>query len=318
MSGEIRLGLCCINTKLREQKPPIFCSRTCVRKNFTVKKAKELALQNIKDLKKMMKWNYENNIFVLRLSSDMFPHYTDPEVESYDMDFASEEFKKTAKYIKKYKQTIQMHPAQFVQIGAEKEEVFKKSIKELEYHAKILDYLNVPSSEGILIIHGGGTYGNKIKTMKRWVENYGQLPKEVRSRIALEHCERQYSLRDVLKISQKIKKVYNENLPVIYDSHHYRCYKELHPNEKVGDPVKLFKHVIKSWEGRTRPIVTHISNQGCGKIGHHSDYITEFHNEFFEIVKKYSVDIDIEVEAKMKEQAILKLYEEKKIDFKKI
>ena len=77
----IQLGLCCINTELR--KDNIFCSRTMNRKNFTVKKAKEIALQNINDIAKMCKWNYENNIFVLRLSSDMFPHFTDLDVEGW-------------------------------------------------------------------------------------------------------------------------------------------------------------------------------------------------------------------------------------------
>ena len=43
----IRLGLCCINTELREQN--VFCSRTMVRKNFSVEKAKELSHKNIQD-----------------------------------------------------------------------------------------------------------------------------------------------------------------------------------------------------------------------------------------------------------------------------
>ncbi len=45
LQNKIELGLCCINTVLRKQK--IYCSRTCIRRTFTVKKAKELALQNI-------------------------------------------------------------------------------------------------------------------------------------------------------------------------------------------------------------------------------------------------------------------------------
>lgn len=41
----VRLGLCCLNSKLRKDR--IFCSRTIIRSNFTVEKAKKLALQNI-------------------------------------------------------------------------------------------------------------------------------------------------------------------------------------------------------------------------------------------------------------------------------
>ena len=52
-------------------------------KNFTVEKAKELALQNVRDLPEMMTWNYDNNIQCFRLSSDMFPHFTDTETEKF-------------------------------------------------------------------------------------------------------------------------------------------------------------------------------------------------------------------------------------------
>ena len=52
----------------------------------------------------------------------------------------------------------------------------------------------------------------------------------------------------------------------------------------------------------------HVSEQGCGKIGHHSDYIENLPSELLEIIKIYDVNIDLEIEAKMKEQAIFKLY----------
>ena len=85
---KIRLGLCCINTQLRSQKPPIFCSRTMIRKNFTVEKAQNLALQNLEDLCTMISWNAKNKISLFRISSDIFPHFTDRETESYTIDFA--------------------------------------------------------------------------------------------------------------------------------------------------------------------------------------------------------------------------------------
>ena len=53
----------------------------------------------------------------------------------------------------------------------------------------------------------------------------------------------------------------------------------------------------------------HISEQGSGKIGHHSDFVEEIPNYLLEIPQKYKVNIDIMIEAKMKEQAILKLYQ---------
>ena len=51
----------------------------------------------------------------------------------------------------------------------------------------------------------------------------------------------------------------------------------------------------------------HVSNQGEGRVGHHSDYITRFPDIFFYIRDKLNVSIDLEVEAKKKEQAIFAL-----------
>ena len=52
----------------------------------------------------------------------------------------------------------------------------------------------------------------------------------------------------------------------------------------------------------------HISEQGSGRCGHHSDYIETIPNYLLEIPEKYNTEFDILVEAKMKEQAIFKLY----------
>ena len=48
IKNKIKLGLCCINTELR--KLNIFCSRSCIQKNFTISKVQDLALQNVRDI----------------------------------------------------------------------------------------------------------------------------------------------------------------------------------------------------------------------------------------------------------------------------
>ena len=64
--GRINLGLMCINDTLREND--IFCSRSMIRRTFNVEKAKEMALQNIKDISKLILWNNDHDIFSLRIS----------------------------------------------------------------------------------------------------------------------------------------------------------------------------------------------------------------------------------------------------------
>jgi UV DNA damage endonuclease len=296
----IGLGLCCINTELR--KKDIFCSRTMIRKNFTVERAKELALLNIRDICKLAEYNYNNFIRCFRLSSDIFPHFTDTETEPYTIDFAIPDLKKAGKYVKKYKQRITMHPGQYNQIGTSKRDVFEKTCKELKMHADILDYMGI-GDEGVLCIHGGGVYGDKENTIKRWIKQFQELPENVRKRLAIENCERCYSISDCLIISKAC------NIPIILDSHHYECFNKIYPNNKQ-DITSMMPYIIETWTRRNITPVFHISEQRPNsRIGAHSDYIENIPEYMLEIPKKYGINLDIEVEAKLKEQAIFRLQE---------
>lgn len=300
LKGRLQLGLCCINTKLREQKPPIFCSRTMIRKNFTVSNAKKLAIQNVIDIVALIEWNEKNNIKCLRLSSDIFPHFTDTETEKYTIDFARDKLKEAGDLAKKYGHRILMHPAQYNQVGAKTEDVFKKTVEDLTHHANILDAMGIDNN-GVLIVHGGGTYGDKKATTERWVENFKKLPECVKNRLVLENCERQYSTRDCLNIASRC------GIPVVFDFHHYTCWSIIY-GDKQEWIHKLILDIIKSWGDRR--VLMHISEQGTGKIGHHSDYIETLPYELINMLEDYpNLKIDLEVEAKMKEKAILKLYE---------
>jgi len=310
----IRLGLCCINNTLRNPiktkddkiKPkPIFCSRSCTRDTFTVEKAKELSLQNVNDIIPILEWNHSHGINHLRLSSEIFPHYTDKECQSYTMDFSISSLQKAGEVANKLGHRITMHPAQWNQIGAKTEEVFESTVTDLSHHADILDYMNIDDN-GILCIHGGGIYGDKESTMKRWIQQFDDLPSKVKKRIAIENCEKCYSVEDVLQLSQRC------NIPVIYDTHHYYCYSLYHPNETqkpIEDQIPL---ILDSWKNR-RPLF-HISEQKPDKpIGTHSDMIENIPGHLLEIPDLYSTPIDIEVEAKDKEKAIFYLMNKYKI-----
>jgi UV DNA damage endonuclease len=301
--GRLSLGLCCINTELRNQKYPVYCSRTCIRRNFTVEKAKQLALQNVKDIQELIVWNYENNIRCLRLSSDMFPHFTDTETEKYTIDFAKDELEFAGGLAKSFGHRILMHPGQYNQVGAKEQKVFQQTIYDLEHHANILDTMDI-DNDGVIIVHGGGTYGNKENTKRRWIEQFDDLPRNVKNRLVLENCERQYSTRDCLDISEECK------IPVVFDFHHYHCYNTIYKNSLQDNIMDLMPEVIETWTRTNRKnVLMHVSEQGSGKIGHHSDFIENIPNEIFNILdENQDIKIDLEIEAKMKEQAILKLY----------
>jgi len=305
LQKKLCLGLCCINTVLRKQQ--IYCSRTCIRRNFTVKLAQERALQNINDLFKLIEWNKQNNINCFRISSDLFPHFTDTETEPYTIDFARPLLKKFGELINLYQHRIIMHPGQFNQIGSPNETVFVKTVADLTHHANILDAMGIDDN-GVLIVHIGGTYGDKPKTIQRWIQQFYTLPNMVKRRLVIENCEKNYSVMDCIGISNKC------GIPVVFDIHHYNCWGS--PQLSITELMPL---IINTWKTSGRRIVMHISEQAPNKrLGAHSDYVEKIPNEIFDAINRYNINIDLEIEAKMKEQAVLKLYNKYVHPIKKI
>ena len=320
-SATISLGLCCLNTVLRnpkkikgEKKPdPIFTSRTMryatlEEKGFSY--AKELSFKNIDDLKSMIEWNRENNIHVFRMSSEMFPHISNPEIfkinqdeaiEYNSLEWAREKLKDVGELANKYNIRLTFHPGQFNQVGAKDEKVYNKTVFDLLWHARVLDMLGTKNP--VMVVHGGGMYGDKKKTLERWETNYKKLPEIIKRFLVLENCERCYSVEDLLPVCN------NCSIPLVYDTHHYSCYTILHPEERQKPIEELIPSILETWKRRGIKPKFHISEQGSGRCGHHSDYIEEIPQHIIDIPKKMNISIDFMVEAKMKEQAILRLYE---------
>ena len=158
-------------------------------------------------------------------------------------------------------------------------------------------------NDSVMVVHGGGLYGDKEKTMDRWCEQYKLLPENIRKRLVLENCEKCFSIEDCLKISEKV------NIPVVFDTHHYECYNLLHPENQMKPAVEYIEAILNTWKRRGIKPKFHVSEQGSGRTGHHSDYIEVIPDYLMEIPEKYNTHIDIMIEAKKKELAIKKLYE---------
>ena len=79
----INLGYACINMELQKQK--ICSNRGMIKRTFQSKGvayASELALINVKALKKIIEWNNANGIKVYRMTSCLFPWFSEYDIFS--------------------------------------------------------------------------------------------------------------------------------------------------------------------------------------------------------------------------------------------
>ena len=294
----MNLGYACINMTLGAQTPRVTTNRSMVKKTFNergIAYASELALENVRDLFEIIKWNVKNNIKVFRISSDIFPWGSEYNLEDLpDYNKISNILKGCGTYAKENGLRIGSHPGPFNVLVSPNTKVVENTFKDLELHAKVFDLLGLELSPYNKInIHCNGVYGDKIAAMDRFIANFKKLPENVRKRLTIENDDKasMYSVKDLMYIHNAIK------IPIVFDYHHHIfCTGDLSEEEAL-------KLAASTW-GDITPVVHYSESKALHeenskiKPQAHSDYINSLPNT-------YELDVDIVVEAKAKELAIL-------------
>jgi len=309
----IRLGLCCINIQLRHNEE-IYSNRKKIMKQIEkegIVAAKNSAIANVNDLVKMLKWNILHGIQVMRISSDLVPHSTNPQIiEKFGKE--GEEYA-TLEFLRKYLEKvgrianlenirITHHPSQFVQIGSPTFSIFNSSVKELEMHVKFLEMMKM-KKDSVIVIHIGGVYCDKPGTITRFKKQFKMMPKNIKQRIVLENDEKCYDADEVLEICESL------NVPMVFDIFHYNCYGKIHKEVKQKTIDEMMPRILATWKKRGIRPKFHLSEQDEDKrTGSHAVFVEKIPEALLEIPKRYNVEIDIMLEAKGKEIAIGRLY----------
>lgn len=293
-----RIGYACINTSL---KPKSF--RSCRLKSVYSKGInylREIIIHNLKLIKDIILWNLEKDIYMYRITSQVFPLVTHPDILR-DFSFRWEEDYEILNIMQSIKEIalnnkirLTMHPDQFTVLNSLNENVVKNSIKNIKYHYEVLKRLGGRD----MIIHTGGVYGDKNSAIERFIKVYKNLSNEYKAYLRLENDDTSFTINDVLEISK------NTDIPIVMDIHHHRCNND--GNTKIEN---IIDEVFKSWLELNRIPKIHISSGSLHVLDKkHADYITgEDYKYVLSLSRKY--DFDVMVEAKMKEKAVLRLIE---------
>jgi UV DNA damage endonuclease len=256
--------------------------------SYSKEKLIEKVDNNLNCILKILEYNLEHNILFFRISSELVPFASHPVCKFNWRKHFQEKFEFIGKFIKKYKMRINMHPDQFILINAQKPDIIKRSIKELEYHCDVLDLFGLDSTAKIQI-HVGGVYGEKEKSIQRFCNTYKKLSQRLLSRLCIENDEHSYCLKDCLNIHKQTK------IPVIFDTLHHEVYNS---GETFKESILLAQ---KTWKEIDGLLMVDYSSQAPGeKKGKHCQSINvkKFKNFLDEI---NGLDFDIMLEIKDKE-----------------
>jgi UV DNA damage endonuclease len=87
----------------------------------------------------------------MRLSSEMFPFASHGKY-GYSLDYCADLLAQAGALANEYGHRLTTHPGQYTQLGSNKDAVIESAIRELEYHAQMLDLMGI-GPDGVMIIH---------------------------------------------------------------------------------------------------------------------------------------------------------------------
>ena len=287
------LGYACINLGLNEEG--ITTNRTMIRRTFLekgIQYASQLALQNVKGLLEILKWNMAHNIKVFRVTSELFPWASEYKLEALP-DF--NEIRAVLEEAGKQPIRMSTHPGPFNKLAGSGT-TLTNTIKDLEIHAEIFDIMGLPATHWHKInIHVGGAYGDKEGTIKRFAQNFKLLSGSVQKRLSVENDDKQglYTVTDLVPLHEMI------GVPIVFDYFHHR----LHPGTQTEE--EAFLAAYNTWD--VKPVFHYSSSRKeyedpASKKEAHSDWVHEH-------INTYGKEIDIVLETKMKELSLMKYRE---------
>ena len=295
----MKLGYACINMTL-QKTGGITTNRGMRQKTFNEKGldyVSELALKNVQDLFTIVRWNEEMGIKLFRMSSDIFPWMTYYTLQSLpDYDLIRRKLVVIGELADLYGQRLTFHPSHFNALGSPNPTVVEKTIKELNAHSDIMDTMNLSATVYNKInIHIGGAYGDKQATLKRWIDNYYKLNQHTQSRLTVENDDKanMYSVKELYNgISEQC------GVPIVFDYYHHKfCTGGLTEQEAL-------ELAAKTWPKGIVPC-THYSESRRKEHLDESIKAQAHSDRIVDTIQSYGLDIDVVVEAKHKELAVL-------------
>ena len=261
------------------------------------KKLQQIIKTNLINLEQILIYNIRNGIHFYRMSSNIFPLITHPNVKFNVLKHFKEELKNIGEIINKNSLRVDIHLDQFCVLNSINKEIVKSTINIIKFHKNMLKAMNLKT---YMIIHIGSNVLGKKNSITRFINNFSLLDEETKNMIIIENDDKVFNIKDTLYICNRL------NIPMVLDYHHYICNNE-------GEKLEYYiEQIIKTWNEDIPKI--HLSSSKTKKeFRSHNDYINieDFIN-LLKIIQNQKKDIDIMIEAKEKDFALFKLIRELK------
>ncbi len=271
-------------------------NRTFRLKSYSEERLIQTVQNNLDCTLEILRFNVNHDILFFRITSDLIPFASHPVCQFKWQAFFQEKFTQIGDFIRAHGIRISMHPDQFTLINSPDTGVYERSIEELAYHAQVLDLMGIGTSAKIQI-HVGGGYGDKEKSIVRFLERFLRIDEGIKRRLVVENDDRIYTVEDCNRIHAET------GIPVLFDAFHHATNNS---GIRIRDALDLVTPTWKEEDGL--PMIDYSSQRSGERKGRHAQSIDpRAFRKFLEDTKPS--DFDLMLEIKDKERSALKAIE---------
>jgi len=265
----------------------------------------------------------DNNLRMVRLSSDILPVYTHadwryfwqlPDVRRH----LERHFQDVGSIARERDVRLSFHPGQFTVLASDNPGIVNNSIEEFEYHADMARFMGYGQKfqDFKINVHISGRQGpDGIRRA------YQRLSPEAKNCITIENEENAWGLDDCLSITDIV--------PIVLDVHHHWC----REGQYIEATDPRITQLVDSWRG-VRPVMHYSVSREDVLVGHVADHCPSMeslllegykkqklraHSDFFwntavnQWALSHSTWADIMCESKGKNLASIALYESRNV-----
>ena len=271
-------------------------------------------------LRDIFEYLRRERIGMYRISSDLAPYLTHPELTQFhgQIEECAAELAAVGQLARELGLRLSFHPSQYVVLNAPDEALAAKGALDVAALAELLDRMGL-GDEAAVVVHVGGIYEGREQARQRFVAAFGQMPNRARRRLALENDDTRFGVADTLWIHART------GVRLVFDNLHHH---NLNPE---GVPLRdALAACLATWPAHVRPKVhfssprteMRVAEQQDPATGRrvqllqapiwtrHSDYVHPF--EFIAFLRETAGlrPFDVMLEAKGKDLALLRLRED--------
>ncbi|CAM3628053.1 UV DNA damage repair endonuclease UvsE [Marinicrinis lubricantis] len=266
-----------------------------------IRKLQRIAAENLQNTLRLLKHNQAHDIHVYRFSSKLIPLISHEWLSGWDpFPILEPFFREIGDYVKAHGMRVSFHPDHFTVLSTPRPEILKASIRDLHIHVKMLDTMGL-GEEAKCNIHIGGAYGDKPKSLERFIRQFSELDESIRRRITLENDDKTFNALETLKACEALQ------VPMVLDIHHQWV------NNEGERAIDLWPRVLQTWADNPQlPPKIHVSSpkSESDPRGHADDVDAGFVRDFLISISKHTDRLDVMIEAKRKDGALFQLMED--------